>query len=134
MKTLNQESIQTVANFVPDVVEEIPHDSLALAREISEACHEAKGREVTILDVREVFDIADYFVIASGRSDRQAQGITNKIREALDRHGVRPEFVEGYDEGHWIIIDCIDVVVHVFYEPMREQYDLEGLWVRAKKV
>ncbi|MCB0328980.1 MAG: ribosome silencing factor [Bdellovibrionales bacterium] len=110
------------------------NESLGTVQRVVDACLEAKGRELSILDVHDVFDIADYFVIVSGRSDRQTQGITNRVLSALEEQGIHPEFVEGYEEGHWVIIDCIDVVVHVFYEPMREQYDLEGLWVKAKKL
>ena len=105
-----------------------------LAGKIAGACMDAKGIDLTVLDVSEQSDIAKFFLIVSGRSDRQAQGIANRVVQVLSERGLSPESVEGYEEGHWILLDCEDVVVHVFYEPVRERYDLEGLWMKAKKL
>ena len=114
-------------NFVAD-------SSLQVVQRVIDACLEAKGKDLSILDVHDVFEIADYFIIVSGRSDRQTQGITNRILDLMSQSGLQPEFVEGYDEGHWVILDFSDVVVHVFYEPLRDHYDLEGLWIKAKRL
>ena len=105
-----------------------------LASKIAGACMDAKGIDLTVLDVSEQSDIAKFFLIVSGRSDRQAQGIANRVVQILNERGLSPESIEGYEEGHWILLDCEDVVVHVFYEPVRERYDLEGLWMKAKKL
>lgn len=109
-------------------------ESLSVAKRIVEACEDVKGGEVIVLDVASISDFADYFIVASGRSDRQVQGITNRVIEELSRHGVRPLSVEGYEDGKWVLIDCGDVVAHIFYEPIRSEYDLEGLWMRARKL
>jgi ribosome-associated protein len=109
-------------------------ESLLLAKRIVEACEEVKGNEVVVLDVASVADFADYFIVASGRSDRQVQGITNRVIEELAKLGVRPLSVEGYEEGQWVLIDCGDVVAHVFYEPVRSTYDIESLWMRARRL
>lgn len=109
-------------------------ESLLVAKHIVQACEDVKGQEVVVLDVAPISDIADYFILASGRSDRQVQGITNRVIEELAKHGVRPLSVEGYEDGQWVLIDCGDVVAHVFYEPVRELYDLESLWMRARKL
>lgn len=109
-------------------------ESLSVAKQIVEACEDVKGGEVVVLDVASISDFADYFIVASGRSDRQVQGITNRVIEELGRHGVRPLSVEGYEDGQWVLIDCGDVVAHIFYEPVRSEYDLEGLWMRARKL
>ena len=109
-------------------------ESLSLAKRIVEACEEVKGNEVVVLDVASLADFADYFIVASGRSDRQVQGITNRVIEELAKLGIRPLSVEGYEEGQWVIIDCGDVVAHVFYEPVRSEYDLESLWMRARRL
>jgi ribosome-associated protein len=101
---------------------------------VVDACVEAKGIDIKALDVKETFGLCDYFVIVSGRSDRQVQGICNKIIKALADHQQKPYSVEGVDKGHWALVDCGDVIVHAFYEPIREQYDLESLWNRAKEV
>jgi ribosome-associated protein len=104
------------------------------AEEIVYACQDAKGRDVQVLDVSPTFDLADYFVIVSGRSDRHVQGICNRILLNLESAGVKPCAVEGFDEGHWILMDCGDVIIHIFYEPLRAHYDIEGLWLQAQPV
>lgn len=109
-------------------------ESLSIAERIVKACEDVKGNEVVVLDVASLSDFADYFIIASGRSDRQVQGITNRVIEELTKLGVRPRSVEGYEDGQWVLIDCGDVVAHIFYEPVRSEYDLEGLWLRARKL
>lgn len=109
-------------------------ESLSIAERIVKACEDVKGNEVVVLDVASISDFADYFIIASGRSDRQVQGITNRVIEELMKLGVRPHSVEGYEDGQWVLIDCGDVVAHIFYEPIRSEYDLEGLWMRARKL
>ena len=109
-------------------------ESLSVAKRIVDACEDVKGSGVIVLDVASISDFADYFIVASGRSDRQVQGITNRVIEELARLGVRPLSVEGYEDGQWVLIDCGDVVAHIFYEPVRNEYDLEGLWMRARKL
>jgi ribosome-associated protein len=108
--------------------------SLDTVRRIVKACEEVKGQETTILDVHSISDIADYFVVVSGRSDRQVQGITNRVIEELCRSGVKPMSVEGYEDVQWVLVDCGDVVVHIFYEPVRAMYDIESLWMRAERI
>jgi len=109
-------------------------DATSVAALVVQGCAEGKGTQVVALSVSGVSDVADYFVIASGRSDRQVQGIVNKAIEMLDQRGIKPISIEGFDQGHWILVDFGDVVLHVFYEPMREHYNIEGLWSRGKKV
>jgi ribosome-associated protein len=109
-------------------------DSLAVIKRVVGACEEVKGRDLAVLDVRSISGFADYFVVVSGRSDRQVQGLTNRVVDELCRAGVKPLSVEGYEEGQWVLIDCGDVVVHVFYEPVREHYDIESLWMRAPRL
>ena len=105
-----------------------------IVRKAVEACLEAKGELIRVLDVSRVFDLADYFLIVSGRSDRQVQGISNRIAATLEEYGRKPESIEGYDEGHWILMDFGELIVHVFYESTRTLYDLDGLWVKAKEI
>jgi ribosome-associated protein len=108
--------------------------SLEVVEQVLEGCQTAKGQDVVVLDMNEVFDMTDYFIIVSGRSDRQAQGICNKVLARLAEQGVQPETVEGFDDGHWILVDLGDVILHIFYGPLREHYDLEGLWLKARKL
>ena len=77
--------------------------------------------------------MADYFVICSGNSDRQVQSIAQGIEEACRAQGVKPFAVEGTGRGHWVLMDFSDVIVHVFYRPVREFYDLDGLWGDAPR-
>lgn len=109
-------------------------ETMAVAQGIVQACEDVKGKDIVVLDVASISDVADFFIVASGRSDRQVQGITNRVIEELARKGVRPLSVEGYEDGQWVLIDCGEVIVHVFYEPVREVYDLESLWMRARRL
>jgi len=108
--------------------------SLEVVNQIINACADAKGKDISVLEVSEFFGMADYFVVVSGRSDRQVQGIANKTLEALESGGITPVSLEGMETGHWVLIDTGDVIVHVFYEPVREHYDLESLWSKARKL
>ena len=95
---------------------------------------EKKAYDLVLMEVREISSIADYFMICSGRSDRQVQSIAQGIEENLGKAGIRPLSVEGTSHGHWILMDFSDVIVHIFYQPIREFYDLEGLWSHAPRV
>jgi len=86
------------------------------------------------LDVQEISSFTAYFLICSGRSDRQVQAIARSIEDDLKKMGVRPLGMEGFEGGKWILVDYDDVVVHVFLDPVREFYDLEGLWLDAPRV
>jgi ribosome-associated protein len=99
-----------------------------------EAAQDAKGFEITALDISKVFPLCDCFLIISGRSDRHVQGIANKIRSTLADNKHKPISVEGLDRGQWVLIDYGNVLVHVFYAPERERYNLETLWVGATRI
>jgi len=105
-----------------------------LANKAIQAGEDVKGFDLAVLDVSNVFHLSDYFVIISGRSDRHVQGIVNKIQGALEQNGIKPLSIEGFDKAHWVLMDYGDVIVHVFYDRAREIYDLESLWVNARKV
>ena len=78
-----------------------------------------KACDLVVLDVREITSIADYFIVCSGRSDRQVQSIAQGIEENAAGKGFKPFAVEGTQRGHWALIDFSDVIVHIFYEPVR---------------
>ncbi len=86
------------------------------------------------LNVQGLTSIADTFIICHGRSNRQVTAIAEHIRQELRKDGIRPLSVEGMKDGHWILLDYGHVILHVFYEPVRSFYDLEGLWADAKRV
>lgn len=104
------------------------------ALEITRAALDRKAYDLVVLEVGHVSSIADYFVICCGRSDTQVQAIAEAIQAHLGGDGVRPLSVEGLPHGQWVLIDYGDVVVHVFYVPVRQFYDLERLWARAERV
>ena len=76
---------------------------------------------------------ADYFLICSGTSGRHVLALADHLQEALGRAGVKPLGVEGLQEGLWVLMDYNDVVIHIFSQPLREFYNLEGLWAEAPK-
>ena len=94
---------------------------------------EKKACDLVVLDVREHTSIADYFILCSGRSDRQVQSIAQGLEEDCVQEGIKPFAVEGTQRGHWVLMDFSDVIVHIFYEPVRQFYDLDGLWGHAPK-
>ncbi len=93
-----------------------------------------KAIDLVILSIQNLSSFADYFVICSGNSDRQVQAIASHIEEKLAKEGLYPLGIEGKREGRWVLLDYGEVVVHVFYQPVREFYDLERLWADAPRV
>ena len=91
------------------------------------ACVDQKGLDVRGLDISGS-DIADFFIIVSGTSERHVKGIADKVQQTLQQFGETPLSVSGYEGGEWVLIDYGDLVVHVFYEPMRQYYGLDELW------
>ena len=96
---------------------------------------EKKAFDLRVLEVRGISTLTDYLVIASGRSDRQVQAVAESIRLGLKKDHDTPALaVEGTQEGRWVLIDFGDVMVHVFQVPVREFYDLDGLWSEAEEI
>jgi len=87
-----------------------------------------------LLDVRELTSVADYFIICSGNSSRQVAAIAQTVKKALKEHKFKPLSIVGLKEGQWVLMDFGDVVIHIFYDPVRNFYDLEGLWTDAARV
>ncbi|MEZ4782584.1 MAG: ribosome silencing factor [Candidatus Kapaibacterium sp.] len=103
-----------------------------LARRCAEMMVEKKARDIVMLDVGELTDIADFFVICSCDNDTQVKAVAENIREELGKIDVRPWKTEGWQGLHWIILDYVEVVVHVFYGETRHFYKLERLWADAR--
>ncbi|MDF1543980.1 MAG: ribosome silencing factor [bacterium] len=102
--------------------------ALELARKAGQLALTRKGFDVRILNVREISSVCDYFVIASGDADVQVKAIARAIDDGLLEEGVKPYHREGASDGKWVLLDYIDVVVHIFLEPIRQFYALEKLW------
>jgi ribosome-associated protein len=99
-----------------------------------EAASEKKAENIVVLDLQDLTSIADAFIICSGRSNRQVNAIADVIVARLKKSKIKPLSVEGTREGHWVLLDYGHVVIHVFYEPVRQFFDLEGLWADAKRI
>jgi ribosome-associated protein len=94
-----------------------------------------KAFNVRILDVRKISSLTDFIVIASGSSDRQVKAAAESVHLGLkNEYGTLPIGIEGLNEGRWVLIDYGDVMVHVFHEPVRHFYDLDGLWCDAEEL
>jgi ribosome-associated protein len=105
----------------------------ALAHRIAALALDKKADEVVILDVRGKTSYADYFLIASGESERQVNAIAEHVEAELKNDGVRPLGIEGRERGPWVLLDFGDVVAHFFFGEVRGFYDLEGLWTDAPR-
>jgi ribosome-associated protein len=92
-----------------------------------------KALDVKILEIKKISSIADYLVLASGRSDRQVQAIADSVKTELKPFD-RPIDMEGFEEGRWVVIDYGDIIVHVFQEEVRRTYNLDELWGRAPQL
>jgi ribosome-associated protein len=102
--------------------------ALDLARTAGRLALDKKAFDVKILDLTGISSICDYFVIASGDADVQVRAIGRHVYDELAKEGHKPISREGISEGNWVLLDYVDVIVHVFYEPTRRFYALEKLW------
>ena len=93
-----------------------------------------KAFDLLVLDIRESSSFADYFIICSGSSNRQVQAIASAVELELKKKGIYSLGIEGFNEGTWILLDYDDVIIHVFYHPVRAFYELERLWADAPRV
>jgi ribosome-associated protein len=109
--------------------------SLATAQRAAALAHELKATDVIVLDLTGVSDATDFFVIASGTSDTHVRATAEHIFEGLKhRDGVAPHHIEGLQQGRWVLLDYVDVIVHVFHPTLREFYQLERLWSDADRI
>jgi ribosome-associated protein len=116
-------------------VAEHPNKAFERAMAAARAAEANRGRDIVILDMREVTPIFDYFVVATGSSRRQLHAMSEEIDQVLEREmGDRRLGIEGYVESRWILLDYGDVVVHLFEPEAREHYALEDLWSQAKRI
>lgn len=107
-------------------------NSKQLSQFVAELTLEKKAEQVVIMDLRKVTSITDYFVVCSGDSDIQVKAICEHITEQLEQKDIKIWHVEGYQAANWILMDLVDVVIHIFKPEVREYYSLERLWGDAK--
>jgi ribosome-associated protein len=109
-------------------------DTERLARRIAELCLDNKAQDVVILDLEDVTDMTDFFVIASGTSDTHVRSTAERVVQSLESEGEAPTHLEGVTQGRWALVDYVDVVLHVFHPSMRAFYQLERLWSDARVI
>ncbi|OFW77807.1 MAG: ribosome silencing factor [Actinobacteria bacterium RBG_19FT_COMBO_70_19] len=116
----------------------MPSGSSAGSREIAAAAARAaadkQAEDVVVLDVHDLIVITDLFVICTGTSDRHVKTVVEEVEKALRGLGQKPVRREGEQEARWVLLDYVDVVVHVFAEEERDYYDLERLWRDAPRL
>jgi ribosome-associated protein len=98
------------------------------------AADDKKAHDLVILDISKITSFANYFLLCTGDSSRQMQAIADEIEKKLKENGLRPSHVEGYRNSEWILMDYMDIVVHIFSKNARIYYDLERLWRDGKKL
>ncbi|UNY98987.1 ribosome silencing factor [Zhouia spongiae] len=105
-----------------------------LITSIIKGIEEVKGNDISILDLREIENtVCDYFIICNGSSNTQVNAIVNSVEKMVNKEtGDKPWHVEGSENAEWVLIDFVNIVVHVFQKHIREFYDIEGLWGDAK--
>lgn len=109
-------------------------DSEDLAKKIVELCLFQKSLDTVAYDVSSVSNIAKIVIIASGTSNRHVKGISDKIMSGLKDIHTEPSRIDGYDDGEWIVLDYDDVIVHLFFEPKRQYYEFDSLFIGAEKI
>ncbi|MGQ0646047.1 MAG: ribosome silencing factor [Gemmatimonadaceae bacterium] len=102
--------------------------SAELAQQIAAICLDNKATDVVILDLDGITDMTDFFVIASGTSDTHVRSTAEHVMEILKDLGAGAHHVEGVTQGRWVLVDFVDVVVHLFHPALRSYYQLERLW------
>lgn len=109
-------------------------ESLPVVERAAELALEQRARDVMSLDLRGISSATDYFLLATGTSDVQVRSIAEHVIDGLESEGIPPHQVEGMTAGRWVLIDYVDVVVHVFHPEPRAFYQLEELWGDAERV
>lgn len=128
-------TVPEVNSISPTTVEQTEHPGLRRALIAARVAAENRGRDIVILDLRELTCIFDFFVLVSGTSRRQLHAISEEIDHVLEGElGDRRMGIEGYEESRWILLDYGDVVIHMFEPETRAYYAIEELWGQAKRV
>lgn len=106
--------------------------NLDLVNKLAQIIHEKLGRNIYVVDIRELSTLCDYCIVAEGRVDRHVQAIARTVAEELKKEGIEPSKIEGMQEGNWVILDYLNVMVHLLTPAFREKYYLERLWQEGK--
>ena len=108
--------------------------TLEQAKIAVKALSSKKGLDIKLIEINDVSSIADYFVIATGTSSTQVKALADVVEYEMDKAGITVSHIEGHRNNSWILLDYVDIIVHVFSEEAREYYDLERLWQDGKVI
>ena len=100
----------------------------------AKAISSKKGLNITLIEIGDISSLADYMVIATGTSSTHVKAIADEVEYQLDEAGISVSHIEGYRSNSWILLDYVDVIVHIFSDEAREFYDLERLWQDGKEI
>lgn len=103
-----------------------------LAQRAAELAWEKKGNDIVILDVKKLTDVTDYFIIISGESELHVKALSDYLEEKLEQEQMEVWHREGYSNLNWVLLDYVDVVIHIFKDQTRQYYQLEKLWGDAR--
>lgn len=105
---------------------------ISLISNLAKALYDKKGENILALDVRGVSTMTDYFLIAEGTSPPHLKALKKTLLQALDKEGVEVSRVEGEQAHDWVVIDCLNLVIHLFTAPLRQKYGIERVWCEGK--
>ena len=108
------------------------NDAREMTRIAIEALEDKKAEDIKIIDISQVSVMADYFIIANGSNRNQVQALIDNVEEKLHKAGYNPKQIEGYDTANWVLMDYLDIIVHVFDRENRLFFDLERIWRDGK--
>lgn len=109
-------------------------DSIQLLNYVAQALYDKKGFNIIAIDVRSFSSMTDFFLIAEGNVDRHVMALGKTVTELFSEYGQRPIYTEGLKTGDWIVLDYLEIVVHIFTPDMRDKYRLEELWQQGTLV
>lgn len=110
------------------------NDSQLILNKIAQAIFDKKGINILALDVREISTITDFVIIAEGNVDRHVIAIAQNIQKEMESIGESPIYIEGLQHGDWVVVDYLEVMIHLFMPGLRDKYQLEKLWKEGKIV
>lgn len=119
---------------IPQIRATPTNESKRIALLAAEAALDKKASAVDIVDVTGKVDYADYLVLMTGLNERHVAAISRAVDEHLHKHGTRSVAIEGLPAARWVLVDFVDVIVHVFLSEARTLYDLDGLWLDARRI
>ncbi|MFM2344655.1 MAG: ribosome silencing factor [Pseudomonadota bacterium] len=103
-----------------------------LSKIIINALEDVKAKEITVIDTQNMTKMFDQVIIASGTSNTQTKALAHRVSQHVKQSGGTVQSIEGLDTGEWVLVDCIDIVVHIMLPPIRAYYNIEGVWAKNK--